>query len=174
MEKRLKFRPNVGLMIINKEGNIWLGTRANSGKLNKRYTEQMPQGGIDEGERPIDAAFRELSEETGLKRENVKLLKTSCRWHAYTFPQPIAWGDKIYDGQRQKWFLFLHTGSADDFNLNAHPEEIEFLSYNWYPPEQIIKRVIPFKRGVYRRIIEEFMPFIQKACQSAKNESLNP
>lgn len=161
-KKKLKFRPNVGLMIINKEGKVWLGVRANGGKINPKYGLQMPQGGIDAGEQPVNAAYRELFEETGLTRNHVKLLKSSRRWYAYTFPQPINWGNTTYDGQRQKWFLFLHTGSESDFNLNAHPEEIEFCSYGWYAPNDVPKSVIPFKRPVYRRIITEFLPVIEQ------------
>lgn len=155
-----KFRPNVGLMIVNPKGEVWLGKRADGSKY--KYNEQMPQGGIDTGETPIEAAYRELWEETGLTKEKVTLIGESKHWHAYRFPHAIRFQNEIYIGQRQKWFLFLYKGDGGDFNLEVYPEEIEFVSYNWYPLNQMIERVVPFKRDVYTKVKNEFFDTIQK------------
>lgn len=169
MAEELRFRPNVGLMIVNSKGQVWLGKRYSLKGKQKNYSEQMPQGGIDKGEEPIQAAYRELAEETGLTKENVRLLKISQDWYSYTFPKPKYWGDEMFNGQRQKWFLFLHTGKETDFNLEAHPEEIEFSSYQWCPVNEVAERVIPFKRSVYERVIQEFQPIINQL--TAQNPS---
>ena len=151
-----KYRDNVGLMIINKQGRVWLGMRADGAGV------QMPQGGIDAGEALEIAAYRELYEETGLVKEKVVLLKESQEWYAYLFPKPIGFANGVYDGQRQKWFLFLHTGLDSDFNLEAHPDEIEFKSFSWYLPDEVVHKVVSFKRDVYQRVVDEFKPIILK------------
>ncbi len=166
----LKYRPNVGLMIINKKGEVWLGKRAKTAPFPAKCTEQMPQGGIDKGETPLEAAYRELAEETGLKKDKVILLKISSKWYSYTFPKPILWGNHLFIGQRQKWFLFWHTGSDSNFNLTAYPEEIEFVSFSWVKAEDVPARVIPFKRAVYKKVIEEFRPIWENM---AENTSLD-
>lgn len=157
----MKYRPNVGLMILNSKGEIWFGKRSKT-NFRSKYTEQMPQGGIDKGEKPLTAAYRELYEETGLTKNKVILLKISSKWYSYTFPQPIKWGEEQFIGQRQKWFLFLHTGTDADFNLAVNPEEIEFSSFSWISPFKIISRVIEFKRKTYRQVIREFQPVIDE------------
>lgn len=162
----MKYRPNVGLMIVNKKGEVWLGKRAKTAPVPTLYNEQMPQGGIDKNEEPLSAAYRELAEETGLQKDKVILLKISSRWYSYTFPKPILWGDQLFIGQRQKWFLFLYTGSDSGFNLTAYPEEIEFSSFSWVPASEIISRVIPFKRSVYKRVIDEFQPVLDELIES--------
>lgn len=151
-----KYRDNVGLMIINKQGRVWLGMRADGAGV------QMPQGGIDAGEALEIAAYRELYEETGLVKEKVVLLKESQEWYAYLFPKPIGFANGVYDGQRQKWFLFLHTGLDSDFNLEAHPDEIEFKSFSWCLPDEVVHKVVSFKRDVYQRVVDEFKPIILK------------
>lgn len=161
-----KYRPNVGLMIINKKGEVWLGKRAKTAPFPTNCVEQMPQGGIDTGETPLDAAYRELKEETGLKKDQIILLKISSKWYSYTFPKPILWGNRFFIGQRQKWFLFLHTGSDSNFNLTAYPEEIEFVSFSWVNAKEVPARVIPFKRAVYKKVIEEFRPVWENMAQS--------
>ncbi len=166
MKEEPVYRPNVGLMIINKDGNIWLGRRKNSAQY--QFNEQMPQGGIDKGETPLEAAYRELWEETGLKAEKVRLIAETQNWHAYDFPpnyRPFSKdGKEIYCGQRQKWFLFMHLGDDSDFNLTVFPEEIEFETFTWYPANKILERVVPFKRDVYKEVIAEFLPQIQAVC----------
>ena len=159
-----KYRPNVGLMIINPRGQVWLGQRTNSEKF--KYKMQMPQGGIDEGENITEAAYRELWEETGLTKDKVKLICISNRWYSYRFFKPISFGHIQFIGQSQKWFLFLHNGEDSDFNLQVHPEEIEFASFEWHNIDDIISHIVPFKRDVYRKVIQEFKPIIQKLITS--------
>ena len=155
-----KFRKNVGIMIINPAGEVWLGKRADGLKF--KFNEQMPQGGIDSGETPLEAAYREMKEETGLEKEKTRLLYESKEWYSYVFPKPKTIGKHIYDGQIQKWFLFLYQGNGSDFNLEYYPEEIEFISYKWYPLREIVQYVVPFKRDVYSKVTDEFEPIIQK------------
>lgn len=155
MEK--KYRLNVGLMIVNQEGKVWMGERVNAEKFGFKY--QMPQGGIDRKETPLEAAFRELYEETGLKKEHVDLLKESKDWHQYDFFSPIIYPEGVFHGQKQKWFLFRFKGNDSDFNLKIHPQEIEFSSYFWCEPDKMISLVVPFKRVVYQKVIKEFLPY---------------
>ena len=159
-----KYRPNVGLMIINPAGKVWLGERTNSEKF--KYKKQMPQGGIDSGEDITQAAYRELWEETGLTKDKVKLIHISDRWYSYRFFKPISFGKIQFIGQSQKWFLFLYSGDDSDFNLQVHPEEIEFASFDWHDINDIIPHVVPFKRDVYRKVIHEFKPIIQKLTET--------
>ncbi|MBO7244150.1 MAG: RNA pyrophosphohydrolase [Alphaproteobacteria bacterium] len=155
MEK--KYRKNVGLMIVNEKGLVWMGERVNAEKFGFKY--QMPQGGMDLNETPLDAAFRELYEETGLTKEHVEFIKESKEWHQYDFFEPLTYPEGVFHGQKQKWFLFSFKGTDDDFNLKVHPQEIEFASYFWCEPEKMIDLVVPFKRPVYQKIIEEFLPY---------------
>lgn len=171
-EEKKQYRPNVGLMIINKKGQVWVGARADKNELHsisgKYYYEQMPQGGIDIDETPLEAAYRELKEETGLTKDKVQLLCQSKEWYAYQFPKPVMFSQRKYIGQCQKWFLFLYEGMGEDFNLRTHPEEIEFISYQWYEPDVMMKKVVPFKRDVYACVIKEFLPMIQEIIQKYK------
>lgn len=153
-----KYRLNVGLMIVNDEHKIWLGERVGSEKF--AYKFQMPQGGIDEHETPIMAAYRELYEETGLSKDKVELVAESKKWHTYDFPHPLKYENTLFYGQQQKWFLFRFKGEDKDFNLTAHPEEIEFLSFKWCSIESVLKQVVPFKKDIYSVVINEFKRFI--------------
>lgn len=156
MEK--KYRKNVGLMIVNEAGLVWMGERANV--LDSCYKYQMPQGGIDSGELPIEAAYRELFEETGLKNNQVELIRESNCWYKYDFKSPLTYHNVIYYGQEQKWFLFRFKGCEKDFNLNTYPEEIEFSSFIWVGIDEIANLIIPFKKDVYQKVVEEFKPFL--------------
>lgn len=153
-----KYRLNVGLMLVNKEGLVWIGERANSEKFGYKF--QMPQGGIDKGETPIQAAYRELFEEVGVSADKVDLIKESDHWYQYDFFEPLKYPDDTYHGQKQKWFLFRFKGSDKDFDFETHPEEIEFSSFSWMDIDNIIDKVVPFKRDVYQNVIKEFKPFI--------------
>lgn len=156
MEK--KYRPNVGLMIVNQLGMVWIGERANAEKFGYKF--QMPQGGIDKGETVIEAAFRELWEETGLQSHQVELIKESAVWHQYDFFEPLQYHDGLYHGQKQKWVLFRFKGEDADFNLKTNPDEIEFVRFFWAPVDEIADMVVPFKKEVYKAVVNEFEPFI--------------
>ena len=150
--KNLPYRPNVGIMLINDDGHVFVGQRLD----NNQNAWQMPQGGIDGDEDPQSAAYRELLEETGIEQENVKFLATSSKWLLYDLPEdliPKLWDGK-YRGQKQKWFLFKFLGTNRDINISTeHPE---FSSWKWIPKENLLEEIVPFKKSVYESVLREF------------------
>ena len=150
--KNLPYRSNVGIMLINDDGHVFVGQRLD----NNQNAWQMPQGGIDGDEDPQSAAYRELLEETGIEQENVKFLATSSKWLLYDLPEdliPKLWDGK-YRGQKQKWFLFKFLGTNKDINISTeHPE---FSSWKWIPKENLLKEIVPFKKSVYESVLREF------------------
>ena len=150
--KNLPYRSNVGIMLINDDGHVFVGQRLD----NNQNAWQMPQGGIDGDEDPQSAAYRELLEETGIEKENVKFLATSSKWLLYDLPEdliPKLWDGK-YRGQKQKWFLFKFLGTNKDINISTeHPE---FSSWKWIPKENLLEEIVPFKKSVYESVLREF------------------
>lgn len=148
----LPYRPNVGVMMINAGGDVWVGQRSD------RYQDawQMPQGGIDKGEDARLAALRELEEETGVTPDLVEVIAESDGWLPYDLPVEVVphfWGGK-YRGQEQKWFLLRFIGRDDQINIETdHPE---FSAWCWQPVEHLVEKVVPFKKEVYARVVEEF------------------
>ena len=116
----------------------------------------MPQGGIDAGEAPAAAALRELEEETSIPASAVQLEAELPDWVLYDLPAdviPNRWGGR-YRGQKQRWFLVRYLGLDNDIRLDtAHPE---FASWRWMTPEELLAAIVPFKRDVYRQVIEGF------------------
>jgi putative (di)nucleoside polyphosphate hydrolase len=145
-----QYRPAVGIMLINREGRVFLGKRND-------VTEeawQMPQGGIDEGETPIAAARRELLEELGTA--NAEIVAESSRWLQYELPSSLqghAWGGR-WRGQCQKWFLARFVG--DDGEINIATEHPEFSAWKWVAPERLDELIVSFKRRLYLDVLEEF------------------
>ncbi len=146
------YRPNVGIVICNRSGQVLWARRL------RQNSWQFPQGGVNPGEKPVDAMYRELYEELGLSRSEVVILAASRGWYRYRLPKRlIRWtNEPVCLGQKQKWFLLSTIGDgADDieFNRRGHPEfdDWRWVSY-WYP----VRQVISFKRDVYRRILTEF------------------
>lgn len=146
------FRPNVGIVICNRKGQVLWARRI------RQNSWQFPQGGVDLGENPEEAMYRELYEELGLKRSDVKLLASSKFWHKYRLPKRLVrWNEKpVCIGQKQKWFLLSIVSNMQDhieFDRKGHPEfdDWRWVSY-WYP----VRQVVAFKRDVYRRILTEF------------------
>lgn len=122
---------------------------------------QMPQGGIDKGEDPMDCARRELKEEIGT--EQAEIISESRDWYHYDLPQdliPKIWGGK-YRGQKQKWFLMRFTGTDSDINLQT--EEPEFLDWKWVALEDVPGLIVPFKQKLYHDLVREFGPIMHKA-----------
>jgi putative (di)nucleoside polyphosphate hydrolase len=122
---------------------------------------QMPQGGIDQGESPLDAAWRELEEEIGTAA--AELLAESRDWLSYDLPDtliPRLWGGR-FRGQRQKWFAFRFTGRDGDIDIAR--ENPEFSAWRWAPLEQVPDLIVPFKRTLYQRLVEEFRPLAAAA-----------
>ena len=149
---KLPYRSNVGIMMVNKTGYIFVGQRLD----NNQDAWQMPQGGIDAGEDPETAAYRELLEETGVNQQNVRFLASSSRWLSYDLPEdliPTLWNGK-FRGQKQKWFLFKFLGKDGDINIaTEHPE---FSKWKWISKENLLKEIVPFKKSVYENVLKEF------------------
>lgn len=157
----LPYRPCVGIMVLNREGLVWAGRRTPIG--NSEYDGspqlwQMPQGGIDKGENPEKAAYRELYEETGM--ETVTLLGRSKGWINYDLPDElIGIGLKgKYRGQTQAWFAFRFTGDESEIRIAPPPggHEQEFDEWAWKPMEELPGLIVPFKRKVYDQVVDEF------------------
>ena len=123
---------------------------------NKSSAWQMPQGGIEDNETPRKAAFRELREETGIPKENVEIISQSTDWIKYDLPKnlvPKLWGGK-YVGQKQIWFAVNYLGLDEDININT--ENPEFCAWRWMKKEEIEKKIVPFKKSVYKKIFDDF------------------
>jgi len=157
----LPYRPCVGQMVINADGLVWAGSRADSQNdaEGRGSWWQMPQGGIDPGEDPSAAARRELFEETAIR--SVEQIGEIPRWLTYDLPAHLvgkAWGGR-YRGQKQKWFAYRFIGSDSEINIEPPPGlEREFAEWRWTPVSDLLDLIVPFKRDVYREVIAEFAP----------------
>lgn len=147
----LPYRENVGIMLVNASGHVFVAQRLD----NNSDAWQMPQGGIDAGETPRDAALRELTEETGVTPDLVDIDSETADWVAYDLPLemiPQIWGGK-YRGQKQKWFRLTFHGTNADINIETkHPE---FSQWQWLPAGELADRIVPFKRDVYAQVVAE-------------------
>ncbi|PTV95292.1 putative (di)nucleoside polyphosphate hydrolase [Rhodobacter aestuarii] len=154
----LPYRKNVGIVLMNADGLIFAGQRID----NPGHAWQMPQGGIDAGEKPKEAALRELSEETGVRADLVEKIAKTEDWVTYDLPEELIgqiWGGK-YRGQKQKWFLFRFLGQDSDVNIaTEHPE---FSVWQWMEPAELIEKIVPFKRAVYEQVFDTFRPHIAR------------
>jgi putative (di)nucleoside polyphosphate hydrolase len=152
----LPYRPCVGLMIVSRAGKVFAGQRLDS----PGPAWQMPQGGVDAGEDPRAAALRELWEETGITADKVDILAETRDWIPYDLPAHLVarlWKGR-YRGQKQRWFLLRFLGGDADIDIaTGHPE---FSRWTWLAPEELLDRVVPFKRDTYRRVIEEFRDLV--------------
>lgn len=150
----IEYRKGVGIMILNDDSKVWVGQRQDSVNLIGPNTWQMPQGGIDHIETPWQAALREMKEEIGTV--NVRLIAESHDWISYDFPEELhstLWGGRFY-GQTQKWFLVKFLGSDSEINIETrHPE---FMAWRWVDPQQLPDIIVPFKRDLYVKLLEEF------------------
>jgi putative (di)nucleoside polyphosphate hydrolase len=154
-KKDLPYRPCAGLMVINALGQVFVARRIDS----EAEAWQMPQGGIDKGEEPRQAALRELEEEIGTGK--AEILAESTEWLHYDLPEHLigkVWKGK-YRGQKQKWFLLRFTGQDSDINIaTEHPE---FSEWKWMDLQDVPKFIVPFKRDIYMAVCAEFAPLVQ-------------
>ncbi|MBU2959368.1 RNA pyrophosphohydrolase [Citreicella sp. C3M06] len=149
---KLPYRPCVGVMLVNERGEVFVGQRLDS----EVPAWQMPQGGVDPGEAPRDAALRELWEETGVNADLVTVEAETDDWLPYDLPHhivPKIWKGR-YRGQEQKWFLLRFHGSDDQVNIaTEHPE---FSIWRWLSADELVGQIVPFKREVYAKVLAEF------------------
>ncbi len=146
----LPYRRGVGMMLLNADGLVLVARRAG---MNDRHW-QMPQGGIDEGESPRQAALRELEEEIGTNR--AEILAEAPGWIDYDLPAEVArqaWGG-AYRGQTHKWFVLRFTGRDRDIDLATDHQE--FDAWKWVAMETLPTLVVPFKRAAYALVVASF------------------
>ena len=158
MPKLNQYRPNVGIVIFNSDKNIWIGNRAD---INTDKAWQLPQGGIDYNEEPLQAAKREVYEETGIK--SIKAVAIIDKWIKYNLPIEIAkkkWNGKFI-GQTQKWHLFYFYGNDTEININLSKKP-EFSKWKWSDEDYIKNNVTKFRKDNYRLVFQYFGKIIKK------------
>ena len=152
--KDLPLRTGVGIILLNKENKVCVAKRID----NPKNFWQMPQGGVDDGEDYLTAAYRELEEETGIK--DVKLIQELEGSTTYILPKHllgIIWKGK-YKGQKQKWFLMRHINNDQEINIKT--KNPEFLDWKWIELDQITDLVVDFKLNVYKELKEKVKKII--------------
>ena len=148
---KLPLRIGVGIILLNNENKVFVGKRID----NPKNFWQMPQGGIDENESFLDAAKRELQEETGIK--TIKIIKELDKWFTYDLPENligIIWKGK-YRGQKQKWFIMRFFGNNSEIDVKT--KNPEFLDWKWIEPLELPKIAVNFKINLYKKLIKELM-----------------
>ncbi|NCF48222.1 MAG: RNA pyrophosphohydrolase [Bacteroidetes bacterium] len=149
------YRPCVGIFLLNSENKLFAGRRLD----NRAEAWQMPQGGIDHGESVMQACLREMDEEIGTCK--AQPLEEHDSWLNYDIPQTLA--DRLwhgqYRGQRQKWVALRFTGTDDDINIDT--DIPEFCEWMWIEPEKLVELAVPFKREVYRTLMDAFAPLLK-------------
>jgi putative (di)nucleoside polyphosphate hydrolase len=158
----LPYRPCVGLAVFNAEGRVFVGRRLGGPEhVDATHSWQMPQGGIDEGEDPFEAALRELYEETNIR--SIRRLGEVEGWLKYDIPRDIAgqaWKGK-FRGQKQKWYALRFTGNESEIDI-ANPgggHKPEFVEWRWERLENTPELIVPFKRPVYDDVVKNFTGF---------------
>lgn len=155
----LPYRPCVGIMLINPEGRVWIGSRDDGSNTSQyEYAWQMPQGGIDKGETPEYAARRELYEETSVR--SVTLLEEAPEWFAYDYPEDVVRVSRKgkYRGQAQRWIAYRFDGMDDEIDILTPPDghQAEFSAWRWEDAARLPDLIVPFKRPVYERVVAAF------------------
>lgn len=152
MSTDLPYRPCVGVMLINAEGQIFAGER-----LDTPDAWQMPQGGVDAGESLEEAALRELEEEIGVRADQVRVLNSTQDWVFYDLPEHLmgkAWGGR-YRGQKQHWFLMELVAGEEAIDIaTPHPE---FGRWKWTDTASLLTEIVPFKREVYQTVVNQLL-----------------
>lgn len=154
----LPYRPCAGIMLANMEGKVFVGQRIDKAPEGDAW--QMPQGGIDDGEDAVQAALRELAEETGVSVDLVDIIAQSREEHFYDLPPELMgkiWGGK-YRGQRQMWFLMRFKGEDKDIDIATN--HAEFSQWQWVSPERLPHLIVPFKRRLYEALVAEFQDLV--------------
>ncbi|MGI8524756.1 MAG: RNA pyrophosphohydrolase [Pseudolabrys sp.] len=161
--EQLTYRPCAGMTVINRDGLVFIGRRSSGPEhIDETHVWQMPQGGVDPGEDPYQAALRELYEETSIR--SVEKLGEIADWIAYDIPRDIvgaAWHGK-FRGQKQKWYALRFTGADSEINIltpGGGDHEAEFVDWRWEKMENLPALVVPFKQQTYQRIVAEFGKF---------------
>lgn len=153
----LPYRPCAGIMLVNKQGLVFVGQRIDNPGSD---AWQMPQGGIDDGEDSQSAALRELGEETGIAAEKVTILAQSKEELFYDLPDEMIgkiWKGR-WRGQRQIWFLMRFHGDDEDVDITT--VHAEFSRWKWTDPQRLPDMIVPFKKRLYQSVLEEFTPLI--------------
>jgi putative (di)nucleoside polyphosphate hydrolase len=150
------YRPAVAVMLLNAEGKVWVGQRLD----NALDAWQMPQGGLDEGETPLEGAYRELEEETGITRAHAELIAQAKQELLYDLPEDLigkVWKQR-WRGQRQSWFLMRFTGTDADVNIET--ADPEFRAWKWSDPADLPAMIVPFKKKLYEDVLAAFADWL--------------
>ena len=158
----LPYRACVGILLLNQANKVWIGRRVAKWKGDgSQKMWQMPQGGIDAGEAPVEAALRELEEEIGTNQGQI--IGEHPEWLNYDLP-PEALGTALggkFRGQTQKWFAMRFSGRDDQINISGeNGHEVEFDQWRWCDIDELTGLVVPFKRPVYERVVAHFRPLV--------------
>lgn len=157
----LPYRQCVGIALFNKEGRVWIGSRSDEDAEGEGEGNwwQMPQGGLDEGEEPYEAALRELYEETSVKKTS--LIREAPGWFTYDLPPELiatSWGGR-FRGQKQKWFALRFEGKDNQIDVLAPGKgkfKSEFSRWRWETLSALPGLIVPFKRQVYEQVVDAF------------------
>ncbi|MGE3229660.1 MAG: RNA pyrophosphohydrolase [Hyphomicrobium sp.] len=153
----LPYRSGVGIMLINRDGRVFTGRRLPKWVGDKSaYVWQMPQGGLLPGEAPIEAAFRELEEETGVTSADI--VGEIPEWLTYELPEPllgVALKGK-YRGQRQRWFAMRFWGDDSEIDIRPRNGKAEFDRWRWREMSELPEHIVSFKRPVYQTVVDRF------------------
>ena len=152
----LPYRPAAGVMLLNRDGRVWVGQRRDS----TLEAWQMPQGGLDEGENPQAGMLRELEEETGIRSDLVEIVARAPNPLYYDLPDDLVgklWSGR-WRGQRQTWFLARFLGKDSDVDLDT--PEPEFRAWKWAEPAELPALIVPFKKALYEQLLQAFAEWL--------------
>ncbi|MYD43196.1 MAG: RNA pyrophosphohydrolase [Gammaproteobacteria bacterium] len=149
------YRLNVCIVLCNRTGHVFFAQRNDASR-----GWQFPQGGIQHGESTQQAMFRELQEEVGLKRHHVRVIARTARWFRYRLPSNRIPPDMPVVGQKQQWFLVQMTAPDHMIDLRAEQDDAEFRYWEWVDFKEPLRRIVRFKRRVYRDALESLAPYM--------------